>query len=159
MQNSAVNLRPTEESDLVFLFRFQLDEEATYLAAFMPKDHTDQEAYIKKYTNFLHDPAINMQTILVDETIAGSISTFPIEGDTEITYWLNRDLWGKGIATTALERFLSLENTRPVFGRVAFDNLGSQRVLEKCGFIKIGTDTGFANARQTEIEEFIYTLT
>jgi [ribosomal protein S5]-alanine N-acetyltransferase len=53
---------------------------------------------------------------------------------------------------------LTIENTRPVFGRVAFDNFGSQKVLEKCGFVKIGTDKGFANARQTEIEEFIYRL-
>jgi hypothetical protein len=29
----------------------------------------------------------------------------------------------------------------------------------KCGFIKIGRDKGFANARQTEIEEYIYKLT
>ena len=159
MQNSAVKLRPTEESELAFFFGFQLDEEANYLAAFTPKDQPDQAAYVKKYTNFLHDPAINMQTILVDETIVGSISTFPMNGETEITYWLNRECWGKGIATTALEKFLTLENTRPIFGRVAFDNLGSQKVLEKCGFVKIGTDTGFANARQAEIAEFIYKLT
>ena len=65
---------------------------------------------------------------------------------------------GQGIATTALNNFLKIELTRPIYGRVAFDNLGSQKVLEKCGFIKIGTDKGFANARQTEIEEFIYKL-
>jgi RimJ/RimL family protein N-acetyltransferase len=100
-----------------------------------------------------------MQTILVDETIAGSIAKFEMEGDTEITYWIDRNFWGKGIATTALKNFLTIENTRPIFGRVAFDNLGSQKVLEKCGFVNIGTDKGFANARQTEIEEFIYKLT
>ncbi|MGI8469749.1 MAG: GNAT family N-acetyltransferase, partial [Pyrinomonadaceae bacterium] len=88
-----------------------------------------------------------------------SIAKFEMEGDTEITYWIDRNFWGKGIATTALKNFLTIENTRPVFGRVAFDNLGSQKVLEKCGFVKIGTDKGFANARQTEIEEFIYKLT
>jgi hypothetical protein len=31
-------------------------------------------------------------------------------------------------------------------------------VLAKNGFIKIGTDKGFANARQAEIEEYIYKL-
>ena len=53
---------------------------------------------------------------------------------------------------------MQIELTRPIFGRVAFDNFGSQKVLEKCGFVKIGLDKGFANARQTEIEEFIYKL-
>lgn len=84
---------------------------------------------------------------------------FVVEGDTEITYWIDRNFWGQGIATRALKEFLAIETTRPIFGRVAFDNFGSQKVLKKCGFIKIGTDKGFANARQTEIEEFIYKLT
>jgi len=53
---------------------------------------------------------------------------------------------------------LLLEINRPIFGRVAFDNYGSQKVLEKCGFIKVGKDKGSANARQKEIEEFIYKL-
>ena len=96
---------------------------------------------------------------MVGETIAGSIAKFILEGDTEITYWIDRKFWGKGIATTALKQFLAVENTRPIFGRVAFDNMGSQKVLEKCGFVKTGTDKGFANARQKEIEEFIYKLT
>jgi len=107
----------------------------------------------------MNDPAINMQTILVDDIIAGSIAKFEMNGDTEVTYWIDRRFWGKGIATAALKTLLAIENTRPVFGRVAFDNYGSQKVLEKCGFVKIGTDKGFANARQAEIEEFIYKLT
>ena len=63
-----------------------------------------------------------------------------------------------GIAIKALKMFLSIEKTRPLFGQVEFDNIGSQKELEKCGFIKIGSDKGFANARQEEIEEFIYKL-
>lgn len=128
------------------------------MAAFTSKDPTDKEAYFEKYTKHLNDPTINTQTILVDETIAGSIARFEMEGRTEITYWIDRNFWGKGIATTALKKFLIIENTRPVYGRVAFDNFGSQKVLEKCGFVKVGADKGFANARQAEIEEFIYRL-
>jgi len=159
MQNRQLKLRQTEKSDLELFFQFQLDKEANYLAAFTPKDSTDKEAYIKKYTKHLADPTINMQTILVEETIAGSIAKFEMEGKTEITYWIDKIFWGQGIATNALKKLLTIENTRPVFGRVAFDNLGSQKVLEKCGFVKIGADKGFANARQIEIEEFIYKLT
>ena len=159
MQNTQLKLRRSEKSDLEFFFQFQLDKEANYLAAFTAKDPTDKEAYFEKYSKHMDDPTINMQTILVGETIAGSIAKFVLEGDTEITYWIDKKFWGKGIATQALKTLLAIENTRPVFGRVAFDNVGSQRVLEKCGFVKIGTDKGFANARQAEIEEFIYKLT
>ena len=153
-----IKLRPTEMADLDTLFEFQLDKEGGYLAAFMPKDPTDKFAYINKYTKLLSDPTVNNQTILVDDIIVGSVAKFVLEGDTEITYWLDRKCWGQGIATKALKYFLEIETTRPIFGRVAFDNFGSQKVLEKCGFLKVGADKGFANARQMEIEEFIYKL-
>lgn len=156
--NLDIQLRPTEIADLDILFQFQTDKEGGYLAAFMPKDPTDKSAYITKYTKLLSDPTINNQTILLDNTIVGSVAKFVMEGDPEITYWIDRKYWGQGIATKALSQLLSIETTRPIFGRVAFDNFGSQKVLEKCGFIKIGTDRGFANARQAEIEECIYKL-
>jgi RimJ/RimL family protein N-acetyltransferase len=158
MQKSTVTLRPSVAADLEFFFRFQLDEEARYLAAFTPKDYADKDAYVERFTKFLRDPTINTQTVLVDEAIVGSIAKFEMEGEAEITYWLDRACWGNGIATVALTAFLALENARPLFGRVAFDNRGSQRVLEKCGFVQIGTDKGFANARQTEVAEIIYKL-
>ena len=153
-----IKLRITQLTDLEQFFLFQLDEEAGYLAAFMPKDHTNKEAFINKYTRLLNDPTITMRTILVDGDIAGSVSKFVMEGDAEITYWIDKKFWGQGIASHALTDFLKIESTRPILGRVAFDNVGSQRVLEKCGFVKIGTDRGFANARQAEIEEYIYKL-
>ncbi len=151
-------LKPTTVEDLEHLFQFQLNEEAIYLAAFTPKDPTNKAAYIEKYTKHLTDPTNNTQTIWLDDTIIGSIAKFIMFGDAEITYWIDRQYWGKGIASKTLQQFLDIERTRPVFGRVAFDNIGSQKVLQKAGFKRIGQDKGFANARQAEIEEFIYKL-
>jgi RimJ/RimL family protein N-acetyltransferase len=153
-----IKLRPTQISDLDILFQFQLDKEGGYLAAFMPKDFTDKSAYIIKYTKLLGEPTVNNQTIVIDNIIVGSIAKFSIEGFTEITYLIDRKFWGQGVATKALKIFLDNETCRPIFGRVAFDNFGSQKVLEKCGFAKIGSDKGYANARQTEIEELIYKM-
>ena len=157
-KKQTISLRPTTPSDLETLFQFQLDKEGGYLAAFMPSDHTDKAAYIQKHTQLLDNPSVNNQTILLDETIVGSIAKFEIQGDAELTYWIDRAYWGQGIASKALATFLTLEPTRPLYGRVAFDNMGSQKVLEKCGFIKVGTDKGFANARGMEIEELIFRL-
>ena len=154
-----IKLRPTEISDLESLFLFQLDKEASYLAAFMPKDPADKPAYLTKYVKLLSDPTINNQTIVINNIIVGSIAKFVIAGEAEITYWIDKKFWGHGIATKALTVFLNNETTRPLIGRTAFDNFGSQKVLEKCGFVRIGSGKGFANARQTEIEEFIYKLT
>jgi [ribosomal protein S5]-alanine N-acetyltransferase len=157
--DNEIVLRPTVISDLEQLFVFQLDEEANYLAAFTSKDPADKAAYLDKYTKLINDPTINNQTILVNNKIAGSIAKFVMFGHAEITYWIDKQFWGKGIATRALKHFLTIENSRPIFGRVAFDNFGSQKVLEKCGFVKTGTGKGFANARQAETEEYIYQLT
>jgi len=154
-----IELRPTEIADLDALFQFQLDKEGGYLAAFMPQDPTDKAAYMHKYSKLLNDPTVNNQTILLDNIIVGSVAKFVMEGDAEITYWIDRKFRGQGIATKALNKFLNITKVRPLFARVAFDNFGSQKVLEKCGFNKVGSDKGFANARQMEIEEFIYRLT
>lgn len=153
-----ISLTKTEKDELNVFFQFQLDKEANYLAAFTSKDPNDKTAYIQKYTKHLADPTITMRTIKVNDVIAGSIAKFIMENEAEITYWIDRQFWGQGIATAALNDFLKIVQTRPIYGRVAFDNYGSQKVLEKCGFLKIGSDKGFANARQTEIEEFIYQL-
>jgi [ribosomal protein S5]-alanine N-acetyltransferase len=158
VEDSMITLTKTVKNDLESFFEFQLDEEANYLAAFTAIDPNDKMAYIEKYSKFLSDPTINMLTIRIGDKIVGSIAKFVMHGDSEITYWIDRKYWGRGIATNALKYLLTLEQTRPIHGRVAFDNFGSQKVLEKCGFEKIGRDKGFANARQSEIEEFIFKL-
>jgi ribosomal-protein-alanine N-acetyltransferase len=158
MTNHIITLTKTEKEDLNTLFQIQLDEEANYLAAFTTKDSNDKTAYLKKYTPFLTEPTINMRTVRVNEEIVGSIAKFVMENEAGITYWMDRKVWGQGIATKALKQFLKMELTRPIFGRVAFDNYRSQKVLEKCGFVRVGKDKGFAYARQVEVEEFIYKL-
>ena len=158
MTNNIITLTPTGIDDLNTLFQFQLDKEATYLAAFMATDSTDKTAYIEKYIKYLTDPTINNQTIKLNGNIVGSVAKFMMKDEAEITYWIDKKFWGKGIATSALKIFLNIEIVRPIYARAAFDNFGSQRVLTKCGFIQIGKDKGFANARQAEIEEYIYKL-
>ena len=158
MQATDLLLRKTVITDLEIFYLFQCDEKAIQLAAFTPKDPHNKEAYLDKYSKLLIDPTINMQTILWQQSIAGSVSKYEMEGDAEITYWIDRRWWGKGIASAALKKFLTMESARPIFGKTAWDNIGSQKVLEHNGFKLIGKDRGFANARKMEIEEFIFKL-
>ena len=44
--NTYLQLRSTTIADLEYLFEFQTDPEAIYLAAFTPKDPMDKAAYI-----------------------------------------------------------------------------------------------------------------
>ena len=57
----------------------------------------------------------------------------------ELGYWLGEPYWGKGIITTAIKEmvdwgFANLEIDR-IFARPYGRNKGSQRVLEKAGFV------------------------
>ena len=118
----------------------------------------NKSAYIEKHSRFLTDPSINNQTIRFKGEIVGSIAKFVMENEAEITYWIDRKYWGQGIASAVLKEFLTIEKTRPLYGRTAFDNYGSQKVLEKCGFVTTVTERGLANAGKVEIEEHIYIL-
>jgi len=153
-------LRNLVNEDLPIFFEQQLDQEANYMAAFTAKDPTDREAFMAHWDKILANETVILQTILCNGQVAGSVSSYEEEGKPEVTYWLGKEYWGKGISTWALKEFLAHHNqTRPIYARVAKDNLGSRRVLEKCGFKIIGESTGFANARGQEIEEFLLELT
>ena len=89
-----IKLRPTKISDLKILFQFQPYQDGGYLAAFMPKYHTDQTAYLTKHSRLLEDPTVSNQTILPEGNIVGSIGKFILEGDAEIPYWIDRKHWG-----------------------------------------------------------------
>jgi hypothetical protein len=58
----------------------------------------------------------------------------------------------------AVALFLDAVSVRPLYARAACDNVGSLKVLQKAGLAIIGTDTSYANARGTEIEETILRL-
>src|SRR6266568_3733718 len=97
--------------------------------------------------------------ILFNGSVAGSVSSYVDEDEhREVSYWLGKLYWGKGIATCALSAFLEHSKVRPLYARAAKDNIGSLRVLEKCGFTRIGEGRGFSEARGEEVEEFLLRL-
>ncbi len=104
------------------------------------------------------DDSITIMTILFKGHVTGSILCHGWFGDPEISFWMGKEYWGKGIAIQALSAFLDLLETCPLYARAAKDNVGSMRVLEKYGFTIAGEDKGFSNARGEEVEEFILKL-
>ncbi|HKW15172.1 MAG TPA: GNAT family N-acetyltransferase [Candidatus Krumholzibacteria bacterium] len=152
-------LREVVEDDLPWFFEFQLDRDANYMAAFIARDPTDREAFTAHWKKILAGPTNIIRTIVCDGQVVGSVSSWETDCKPEVTYWIGKEHWGRGIATRALATFLVEANaTRPIYARVARDNLGSRRVLEKCGFRIIGEMKGFAGARGEEIEELLLEL-
>jgi RimJ/RimL family protein N-acetyltransferase len=155
-----VTLRDVEDSDLDIFFVQQREPQANWMAAFTSKDPSDHTAFLAHWARIRADPTNIIQTILADSAVAGHISKYEEEPDRpEVTYWLGKNFWGQGVATHALSSFLSGQlSARPVYARVAQDNPGSRRVLEKCGFRIVGEGSGYANARQAETAEYMLRL-
>ncbi len=148
-------LRPIEPKDLDFFFEFRLDEVASHMAAFTHKDPSDRYAFDIHWDRALAMESTLFRTIVCDGEVVGSVGSYVESqlGEPEVTYWIGREYWCKGIATRALQKFLDIQTVRPIFGRFAVDNIGSRRVLEKCGFIPHSNHRSYANARGEDIDE------
>jgi RimJ/RimL family protein N-acetyltransferase len=151
-------LRELRSEDLAVLFDQWADPVAAEMAAFTAPDHMDREAFERRWARLSADASTLNRVIVADGEIAGTIGSWGDPGDREVTYWIGRAYWGRGIATCALEAFARLDPSRPLRACVASDNLASRRVLEKCGFRVVGTDRGFAYARSGEIDELVLRL-
>ena len=154
-ETSNLILRDVIDSDLQIFFEQQLDPDANHMAAFAAKNPADRKTFDEKWTKILGDDTVKIKTILFKEEVAGQVLKHESFGDPEVSYWIGKEFWGKGIATEALSAFLKDLNQKPLYARVVKDNAASIRVLEKCGFTKHGEDKGFANARNKEVEELI----
>ncbi|MGW7367137.1 GNAT family N-acetyltransferase [Streptomyces sp. NPDC054841] len=152
-----VTLREVQEQDLDVFFVLGQDPEAARMAAFTSEDPTDRARFDALWARILPSDAVN-RTVLVDGVVAGHAAVYGPPGEREVTYWIDRAHWGRGVATAALRELLALVPERPLYARAATDNAGSLRVLAKCGFTITGRDRGFAHARGEETEEFVLRL-
>lgn len=141
-----VRLRDVVDDDLPILFEHQLDPAATAMAAFPSRD---REAFMAHWERIRGDRSCVVRTILIGETVAGNIGSWRAGREHLVGYWIGRDHWGKGIATAALAAFVQVVEARPLHARVVRHNVGSIRVLEKCGFVRCGVDD----------EELVFELT
>ena len=153
-----VTIREVEPSDLEIFYQHQLDPEAIRMAAFVCANPQDKAAFDAHWDKILHSSRITQRTIVAAGQVAGHIACYPDGENLEVTYWLGREFWGRGFAIRALERMLCLVVDRPVFARVVADNVGSIRVLRKCGFQIIGKNRDFAHGRGEDTEEYILRL-
>jgi RimJ/RimL family protein N-acetyltransferase len=153
-----VTLREMTPDDIPHFFRHQLDADANYMAGFGSDDPTDHLAFVNRWMKIITDETVIKKTVFFGDEIAGHVLHFEQLGKPAVAYWTGREYWGKGITTRALAAFLHLIETRPLYARVLKDNIGSFRVLEKCGFVICGEDKAFAPTRQAEFEEYIMML-
>jgi len=152
--HSNILLRDVTESDLPILFEHQLDPEATAMAAFPSRD---KEAFYAHSKKIMADETVIFKAIVFDGQLTGSIVSWEMAGEREVGYWIGKEYWGRGIATKALAEYVELVTQRPLYAHVAQHNVGSRRVLEKCGFTVIGEDS-YTNPAGMDVQEFMLKL-
>ena len=145
-------LRDVSEEDLPIFFEHQRDAVALRMAAFSSRE---LDPFLTHWRTIVLRPENVTRTIVVGGQVAGYIGSWEQDGKRLIAYWIGREHWGKGIVTRALSEFLELEPIRPLHAWVAVHNVGSIRVLEKCGFRKVAEENP---QHAAEVAEVLMTL-
>ena len=105
MLSISIKLRSVETADLPIFFGYQQEPESVQMAAFTTKDPSDKEAFDAHWAKIMADESVLIQTILYEGEVAGSVLKYEMFGDAEISYWIGKKFWGKGIATEAVKQF------------------------------------------------------
>jgi len=117
------------------------DEAVSRWTTNIPYPYTEQDAI-----DWINRTARNTErhpfAVELDDEIVACVSYWPCdENAVEVGYWVGKSYWGNGICTEALSMLLSQEffpRGKVVVARVMEGNIGSERVLKKCGFTYSG---------------------
>jgi RimJ/RimL family protein N-acetyltransferase len=150
-----VRLRSVEDRDLDVFFDHQADPQAVEMAAFPARE---QDQFAAHWARIRADDTKVVRTIVADGVVAGNIGSWQEDGQQLLGYWVGREWWGRGVATRALALLVEEVMVRPLYAHVAVHNVGSIRVLEKCGFRRDGLQEAKAPAPDDGIEELIFVL-
>ncbi|MEV4752595.1 GNAT family N-acetyltransferase [Streptosporangium sp. NPDC049248] len=127
-----VRLREVEEADLELFFEHEHDPETVRRSKFVPRD---RERFMTHWASrVLGDPTALVRTVTVDGKVAGNVVSWWDEEKRFLGYVFGQEFWGRGIGTRAVALHLRQERTRPLYADPFSGNIGSVRVLEKCGF-------------------------
>ena len=96
-----------------------------------------------------------------DDVVAGTIGAYDYDGDQiEVGFSVARGWQGRGLATEALQKVLAYLTENEGIPRVtawcAAENLGSQRVLEKCGMRLVNIEKGGLVVDNNVYDKMIY---
>lgn len=144
---------PQLEAHLEALYLFNQNPRQIAQAAFAKPE--DLDSFKERWTRNAANPENLFFTIVDGSEICGSVGKWVLDGQPVLAYWIGEPHEGKGIATWAVAEFLEVFTERPLLAHIVEDNVGSMRVLEKNGFIRVDsweTDAPGRTGLVTEIE-------
>ncbi|TDN91023.1 GNAT family N-acetyltransferase [Microbacterium sp. BK668] len=155
---SSIELRALDDDDLDAIFEMMRDPEAIEMAAFTASDPDDRGAFDDWIAR--HRASADVADFVVTErgAFAGTAALFSVDGDRELTFWITRHAWGRGVASETVRLLVSHEPIRPLFARAAAHNGAALAVLQRNGFTEVSRSTAYAPGVGREVEEVVLTL-
>lgn len=153
-----IELRPLDDDDLDAIFEMMRDPDAVAMAAFTAEDPDDRaafDAWIDRQR--AADGVVNL-VVTENGGFAGTAASFDVAGGREVSFWIARQAWGRGVASEALRLLVSREPVRPLYARAAAHNTGSIAVLERNGFTEVSRNVDFAPGVGREVEAVVFAL-
>ncbi len=139
-------LRPISITDLYALVEYANNLKiASNMTDGFPHPYTKEAG--EKFINMAtQGTPPNIMAIDIDGKLSGAIGlhaqTDVLSKSFELGYWLAEPFWSNGIITRAVQQMIVYGfehwDVNRIFARPYGPNIGSQRVLEKCGFRKEG---------------------
>src|ERR1700753_1040445 len=122
-----VTLRGVEDGDLDGLFEQMRDPEGVWMAACTAKNPDDRAHFDAHMAKVRAAPEVTARTVLLDGRAVGHVASFPGEdvGGLEVTYTVDRSVWGQGVASRALTLLLEEVTDRPLYARGASEHTPS----------------------------------
>ena len=163
----SVELRPWTDQDYEALAHICNHIDRTYLSDTIPNPYhlEDAKEYIALANQSEGQTGI-YRAILNDGKIVGNISVVKKKDirkkDSELGYYLGKEFCSRGIMTEAVRQILSLSFNRLDIIRISAytfaENIASQRVLEKNGFIKEGIARNSFFKNNQIHDEFLFSI-
>lgn len=162
-----ITLRPLIEEDIEPIF--QACQDLT-ISAFTrvptPYERSMAEDFVRESDTAYRNHVSLSFAIEVDEVFAGTIGLHSIQlGDhlAEVGYWIEQSFRGKGICTEAMKVLsdfaIDVMGFRRLEALADFDNVASQRVMERAGYTRDGLLRNRATKRDgRQIDMALYSM-
>ncbi len=162
IQTQRLFLAPMETSDAPQVFKWAGDPRVTKFLRYTTYSRMED---LYTWIGSLADDSNGYEFgfFLTDGNLIGSGGVYPVKGtqNFEIGYNLNYDYWGKGFVTEATKAIMvwaqvQLGAEHFVISH-AVDNIASQKVIEKCGFVfdRMGSYSKFDGSASFESKHYI----
>ena len=87
------------------------------------------------------------QVVTENGGFAGTAAVFTVDGDREVSHWIARHAWGRGVATAALRGSSRASRCGRCYARAAAHNAAAIAVLPRLGFTEVSRGARSPRAR------------